>query len=310
MARLGIKGDKLKAHEVIEILEMLGGKNKVSSDGTKWFCGYDDRYYYTLEDDNNISICYVHNYQKASEYVTYTLEQFKRKFPYKVGDVVLLKNGIITAIYKMEFKDYNVIYHSKNIWDHYRDLTTEDIKRCIPNKEQNEKDETMGQELTDKITHIDINNREYADKVEICLDKHYEYKITEDKLFIIRRKSKYPMQFADCCKVLKINPNISFVYENSDVERGNTYLSNEKELFNEMLKLRVCLLAYWKIAGDWKPDWTDNNMKKFTISYYQDKITLSSGPNVYRLLAFPTEEMRDEFYYNFKDLIEKCKKLI
>ena len=118
------------------------------------------------------------------------------------------------------------------------------------------------------------------------------------------------MQFADCCKVLKINPNISFVYENSDVERGNTYLSNEKELFNEMLKLRVCLLAYWKIAGDWKPDWTDNNMKKFTISYYQDKITLSSGPNVYRLLAFPTEEMRDEFYYNFKDLIEKFKKLI
>ena len=118
------------------------------------------------------------------------------------------------------------------------------------------------------------------------------------------------MQFADCCKVLKINPNISFVYENSDVERGNTYLSNEKELFNEMLKLRVCLLAYWKIAGDWKPDWTDNNMKKFTISYYQDEITLSSGPNVNRLLAFPTEEMRDEFYYNFKDLIEKCKKLI
>lgn len=310
MGRLGIKGDKLKAHEVIEILEMLGGKNKVSSDGTKWFSGYDDRYYYTLEDDNSISICYIHNYQKSSEYVTYTLEQFKRKFPYKVGDVVLLKNGIITVIYKMEFKNYNVIYHSKNIWGHYRDLTTEDIKCRIPNKEQNENDETMEQKLTDKITQIDINNREYADEVEICLDKHYEYKIKEGKLVIIRRKSKYPMYFTDCCKVLKIDHTLCLEFSNFEVQLNNDILIEEKFILNEMLKLRICLLAYWKIAGNWTPDWTDNNMKKFTISYYQDEITLSSGPNVHKLLAFPTEEMRDEFYYNFKDLIEKCKKLI
>jgi hypothetical protein len=29
-----------------------------------------------------------------------------------------------------------------------------------------------------------------------------------------------------------------------------------------------------------------------------------------RILVFPTEEMRDAFYENFKDLIEKCKKFL
>jgi hypothetical protein len=28
------------------------------------------------------------------------------------------------------------------------------------------------------------------------------------------------------------------------------------------------------------------------------------------ILAFPTEEMRDEFYENFKYLIEQCKELL
>lgn len=167
---------------------------------------------------------------------------------------------------------------------------------------------------TEKITKIAINNVEYGDEVEITLNRHYEYKVKEGKLVIKRIKSKYPMQYEDCCKVLKINPNISFVYENSDVERGNTYLTKEKELFNDMLKLRVCLLAYWKIAGEemglgkpWKPD---NSMRKYAISYNQDEISLSRGINVNRLLEFPTEEIRNEFYYNFRELIEKCKKLI
>ena len=29
-----------------------------------------------------------------------------------------------------------------------------------------------------------------------------------------------------------------------------------------------------------------------------------------KILAFPTEEMRDAFYENFKDLIEQCKELL
>jgi hypothetical protein len=29
-----------------------------------------------------------------------------------------------------------------------------------------------------------------------------------------------------------------------------------------------------------------------------------------KILAFPTEEMRDTFYENFKDLIEQCKELL
>ena len=32
--------------------------------------------------------------------------------------------------------------------------------------------------------------------------------------------------------------------------------------------------------------------------------------NQHCLLVFPTKEMRDTFYKNFKDLIEQCKELL
>ena len=60
----------------------------------------------------------------------------------------------------------------------------------------------------------------------------------------------------------------------------------------------------------WKPDWKDSSQQKYTIFYYQDEITSSKGPNVNRFLSFPTEEMRDFFLENFKELIEQCKDLL
>ena len=45
----------------------------------------------------------------------------------------------------------------------------------------------------------------------------------------------------------------------------------------------------------------NNNGNIYTYEYH-------GSNNV--LLAFPTEEMRDAFYENFKDLIEQCKELL
>lgn len=86
---------------------------------------------------------------------------------------------------------------------------------------------------------------------------------------------------------------------------------------HEFCKLIVSRNIYWMIAGKqmglgtpWKPDWTDNYQKKWTINFYQGEINLTNGPNVHFVLAFPTEEMRDIFFENFKDLIESCKEFL
>ena len=82
------------------------------------------------------------------------------------------------------------------------------------------------------------------------------------------------------------------------------------ELLKQLQLLLICRDAYWKLAGDWKANWNTNIVAKYCIGACMDRIEkhLSGGANY--ILAFPTEEIRDAFYENFKDLIEECKELL
>ena len=83
--------------------------------------------------------------------------------------------------------------------------------------------------------------------------------------------------------------------------------------------LLVCRDAYWQIAGremrlddPWEPDYKNPDIDLYVIinSYNQvDKAKYGYGFPV-RIFTFPTEEMRDTFYENFKEEIEKCKELL
>lgn len=52
------------------------------------------------------------------------------------------------------------------------------------------------------------------------------------------------------------------------------------------------------------------NNEYFTIHTFNNEIVKSGTSHRNAILAFPTEEMRDAFYENFKDLIENCKELL
>ena len=81
-------------------------------------------------------------------------------------------------------------------------------------------------------------------------------------------------------------------------------------------QLLICRDAYWKIAGEqmglikpWKPDWKSGN-HKFCIFTLKSEVSTGEYYKYNKTLAFPTEEMRDTFYENFKELIEECKELL
>jgi len=59
----------------------------------------------------------------------------------------------------------------------------------------------------------------------------------------------------------------------------------------------------------WKPDWKDGS-KKDVIEKYEGKIVGDSYFNRSYFLAFQSEEVRDLFLTNFKDLIEKASPLL
>ena len=141
----------------------------------------------------------------------------------------------------------------------------------------------------------------------------------------VNRKPKYPTTYAECCEVLMGKTNFSefslvpIKYSNTtkfdnDVSPDAPHI----ELFNNLYKIFICRNAYWKIAGEQmgldKP-WESPLPSLFeTIHCIRRKnneiIKGSYRGGKSEILEFPTEEMRDAFYENFKDLIEKCKELL
>ena len=57
----------------------------------------------------------------------------------------------------------------------------------------------------------------------------------------------------------------------------------------------------------WEPDWEDGTQLKFCISLNCNEIIPYSSHHQHYFLAFRTQELRDEFLYNFRDLIEEAK---
>ena len=138
------------------------------------------------------------------------------------------------------------------------------------------------------------------------------YEITEvskDKIFIKPIKPEYPTVYEECVRIAK-NIHGYDIHIDTPVYR---------ELMESFVKLLICRDAYWKIAGElmglgksWEHDYLkDANTIRYTIYNTGDEIVKLDG-KLYRnyTLCFPTEEMRDAFYENFKELIEQCKELL
>lgn len=60
----------------------------------------------------------------------------------------------------------------------------------------------------------------------------------------------------------------------------------------------------------WKPNWEDYNETKYCIEFCQGRIETIDRVNCHKILTFKTEDLRDKFLENFKDLIETAKPLL
>ena len=149
-----------------------------------------------------------------------------------------------------------------------------------------------------KITSVIFNEQNYKDRVELELGD-YELKQEGDKWFAIKKKPKYPTTYEECCKMLGYN----------QVMPKDHILGYKGSLLSSFQQLLICRDAYWKIAG-WEPDYISDEYKYY-INTYRGKIDEKDYTmHCNHILTFPTAEMRDAFYENFRDLIEQCKELL
>lgn len=156
--------------------------------------------------------------------------------------------------------------------------------------------------------NIVFPNENYADKVELCLGDDYEIVVEDGRTFVQKKKPKYPKSYEECCNIL----GITFDYPDIRMVSNKEY-----NLYSRFIELIRCRDAYWRIAGEqlglgksWEPIWNYNQPSKYILINVRNSIHKDFRSLEHAILAFPTEEMRDAFYENFKDLIEKCKELL
>ena len=82
--KLAIKGHPTRGKEVIELLQMMGGNTFNSC----MKIAYSNRVYY-IGNNNAISWDYI-GHEEIDKYEIFTLEEFLEKYPFKVGDNVLI----------------------------------------------------------------------------------------------------------------------------------------------------------------------------------------------------------------------------
>jgi hypothetical protein len=147
-----------------------------------------------------------------------------------------------------------------------------------------------------------------ADKVELCLGDDYEIVVEDGRTFVQKKKPKYPKSFQECYYLLYGQQDLTFGCDIMKGAYGN--------LLECLQMLLICREVYWRIAGNelrlnepWRYDMSKGEFSS-AIIYHNGFVQANEVRHKNHILVFPTAEMRDAFYENFKDLIESCKELL
>ena len=319
---LAIKGHLTRNKEVIELLKMMGGKSMMPIGAIVNRCVYT-----TIEG----VILEIPNYNvNFYDFTIFTLEEFLEKYPYKVGDKVCLYDNITEGcVTGMKWdKDKGTVkycvYTSAEYWCDVEELSkwnATDLVERHDEEQCEEMNETQIKRDTEKsefmIKHMLLPDK-VDDNLEYNIINGYEFdRVENDKIILKPIKPKYPTNYQECCDALGLPMQNALEYINQECHK-DYYYNDLQSTLNTFVSLKICRDAYWKIAGEqmglgklWKPEYSsleDNTY--FTIQTFYGEIDKSATSHRNTILVFPTVEMRDAFYENFKDLIKQCKELL
>lgn len=183
-------------------------------------------------------------------------------------------------------------------------LSTQCLIKDCPHNKQIKAIMNISDKVTDTITSQLMEGKSFN------LPDGYHFvdengnKIEALKIALEKDVKGYPNTFLGCCDVLGIEDTIS---------RGvKGYKSNLLDTFQKLL---ICRDAYWKLYGDemglGKP-W-ENGRCEVVYSICRDYDNIVKQDDYWggaHIFEFPIREMRDAFFDNFKEEIEKCKELL
>lgn len=259
---IAIQGHPTRGKEVIQLLESLGGINKWNHTGE---CV---NYAYYIDHCNNIYSFGISGYHGDRK--IYTLEEFEKEFPFKIGDIVLIvgtksPNKIIALELCM-----NRLCYKLNNGLHY------DSETLKPYKE-------MKEERNVTLT---------LHKAKEWYKKGGELKEIALQAFTEKELNSLPRSWEELCRKYEF-ACLSTRYSNFPLKYDALF---------KLEQLRDC----WRQG--WEPIWDVS--QKYCIYFSHNEIGVRMCTNASRFLTFPTREMAEEFLECFRDLIEKAGDLI
>lgn len=312
---LAIKGHPTRGKEIIELFRMMSARNEYNILGKDPSCIYFiDGYEFIRKEiiENNI--------HTMRHWQIFTLEEFLEKFPFKIHDLVNIPeyesevdicgmrwDSLSKCVEYMVYRNDDEEWYTAEELLEYNGNFLED-KHC------NEKQVNgMKSVLAELLDHIKNTSKEELEKEFNELEEWSNVGPTVEEFMDfcnkVNKKPKYPKltNLTECKEILGEKD----MYQGVSGYKG--------ELLTNFQRLIIFRDAYWKIAGEemgldkpWKHNYLKNaNTTRYAIYNTGDEIVKLDG-KLYRnyILCFPTEEMRDAFYENFKDLIESCKELL
>lgn len=88
-------------------------------------------------------------------------------------------------------------------------------------------------------------------------------------------------------------------------EIQNNSEKNALIALGQLVQLRAAWINAWEPG--WKPNWKTSEEEKYCIINCRNQLILDTSCTVCHILSFPKQEMCEEFFSTFKDLLEQAK---
>lgn len=279
--KIAIQGHPDRGKEVIHILESLGGVNRLNHNGH-----YTNCFYYVAGDDNTIAWTCVRPQYRG----VFTLEEFEKEFPYKIGETVITTLNHVGTIIGIVNSKYKVLFK-------------EDSALVAPRRLKLYKEMKEERNITLTLDKAKEWYKKGGELKEIALQA-----FTEKELNPLPRSwdefcEKYPVKKGEC--FLESDDRINVIFHNIIGKRVfKNWIPSKKsaEAHLAMIQLEQLRDCYNNNSEAW--GWSYSIIKRNGIP------ELVRGCDHDTFLRFNNETVAKEFLKNFRNLIEKAGNLI
>lgn len=285
--KIAIQGHPTRGKEVIQILKNLGGINRMNNSGR-----YAKYFYYISGDDNTIAWTCI----RPQHLGVYTLEEFEKEFPFKIGDRVITittnLRGIITNLKE------NGWYYVKCDNGHFVCIFGQHLKLYKEMKEERNITLTLDKakewyKKGGELKEVALQAYSKEELIKVGLPKTWEE-------FCNTHPTKKGEYYIDSCS--DINSQCEST-EGRDIEMDKNVCPSKKSA-----EAHLAMIQLEQLRDCYNNSCNDTN--RIAIINNNGNIELYVNPPFNCFLTFKNHLLAREFFSNFKEIIEIAKKLI